>query len=272
MTAGGLARSRRITGVIAATMTVGVLIAGCAEKGSDQAASSSAPSSSGTSSSSSASAGAAQSPLSKGLLPAAAFGGNATVASMTVEQFQQQTSGQLGTATDLQVQPPQCRDALKSTQIDAGQIKELVAQTATTEGASGQASVTVEAIATGDATTGAVDELKSTLANCSKVTATSAQLGQVSVQFSAVDVSGVGTQAAAVSYTTTITPPGRAPVSVPVLLGEVKDGTRLVLLLTANANGANVNGSGGPAPAAPDPSAFTALFKKAYSTEHQQLG
>ena len=133
-----------------------------------------------------------------------------------------------------------------------------------------QQSVTLEAIMTGAAANSAVDGLKNTLANCAQVTATSAQIGQATVQFSPVDASGIGAQAAAASYTTTVTPPNQPAITVPALVGVVRDGDRLILLLSANADAASVNG--GPPPAAPDQAAFIDLLKNAYTTQHEALG
>ena len=271
------ARPRRLAGVVLSGVATSALVAGCGGGVSGQAAaSSSAPStspsssssSSSASSSASASAGTAQSPLAKGLLPASAFGADSTVVDLNLEQLQKTAAGKLGAATGLQVQPPQCAAALKGTQVDPSQVKNLVGKNGSSTSA-GQQTETLEAIMTGDAVSGAVDQLKNRLATCSHVTATSPKLGKVSVQFSPIDASGVGAPAAAASYTTTITPPGHAAITVPAVIGLVRDGDRLILLLTAHAQAPTA--AGAPTAKAPDPGAFTALLKQAYTTEHQAL-
>jgi hypothetical protein len=191
------------------------------------------------------------------------------VVDVNLEQLQKTTAGQLGTATGLQVRPTKCAGALKGTQVDPNRVKALVGKSATSRSATGQQSVTLEAIMTGDAVGSAVDQLKSTLANCSHVTATSPQIGKVTVQFAPVDASGTGAQAAAARYTTTVTPPSHAAITVPALIGVVHDGDRLILLLSLTADAASVNG--GAPPKAPDQRAFTDLLKQAYTTEHQAL-
>lgn len=207
--------------------------------------------------------------MAKALLPASAFGANATVIDVNLEQLQKTTAGQLGTATGLKVQPAQCAAALKGAQVDPSQVKQMVGKSATSQTAAGKGSETLEAIMVGDAVSGAVDQLKNRLATCSHVTATSPQIGKVTVQFSPIDVSGIGAQAVGASYTTTITPPGHAAITVPAVIGIVHDGDRLILLLTANAQAPTVQSA--PAPKAPNSAAFAALLKTAYTTEHQAL-
>jgi hypothetical protein len=247
---------RRSSGLVAA-VAAATLLAACAGQNKDgTAASSSSGSSSAASSSSS---GPRQSPLSKGLLPASAFP-QATVVSMTVQQFKQATAGQLAQASGLQVSPPECATALKTTQPDVDQVKDMVGQSATQQG-----SATIEAIMTGSATDGAVDKLKAAMTSCPKIDLTAPQLGTATLTFAPLDVSGVSDQAAAAQYTLTVTPPNHPPVTVPALMAVAQDHDRLVLLMTLTAN------AGGAAPATPDTAAFTALFGKAYTTEKKAL-
>lgn len=252
---------RRRMSAVLVTVAASALLAACAgQNGGTASGSSSATSSTAASSSSS---GARQSSLSKGLLPASAFP-QATVVSMTLQQFKQATAGQFGQAAGLQVSPPQCATALQTTQPDVDQVKDLVAQSANQQG-----SVTVEAIMSGSSVSGAVDKLKTALSSCPKIDITAPQLGTATVTFTPLDVSGVSDQAAAAQYTVTIAPPNHAPVTVPALIAAAQDHDRLVLLMTIAAN--DVNAQGGPPPATPDTNAFTTLFGKAYSTEKKAL-
>jgi hypothetical protein len=88
------------------------------------------------------------------------------------------------------------------------------------------------------------------------------------VAFTPIDVSAVSGSAAAAQYTVTLTPPNHAPVTVPALLGVAQDHDRLLLLTTVAGSDAS---TGGAAAAAPDPTAFTALFQKAYAAEKKAL-
>jgi hypothetical protein len=252
-----------VVGAAAAT-----LLTGCAGSGGSGAtASGSSPASSSASPSAS---GPQESPLAKGLLSPSAFGSSATVVSLTLQQFQQATSGKLGTAGGVTVDPPRCAGALRSTQTDPSRVKDLVAEAATTRG-SDRGTVTVEAIATGALVDGAVDELNSAVQSCPEVTVRSGQLGRATVKFSKIDVSKIAEKAAAVQFTTTVTPPGHDAVTVPAVIGAVQDGDRLVLLLDAAASNGAASSSGTSA-APPDTAAFTSLLRKAYETERNALG
>jgi hypothetical protein len=244
------------------------LVAGCGGNGG------SSGNTAAGSSSSSAASGPKESPLSKGLLSPSAFGSQATVVTMTLQQFQQATQGKLSQAADLKVDPPQCADALKSTQPDPNRIKDLVAEAATAENG-GQGAITVEAIATGDLVDGATGKLDAAVQDCPKITITSPQIGQATVEFSKIDVSKVAGKAAAVQFTTTITPPGHSAVTVPALVGAVQDRDRLVMLIVAAANNpeaAQSSGAAQPSVAPPDTATFTSLLQKAYTTEKNALG
>jgi hypothetical protein len=194
---------------------------------------------------------------------------------MTLQQFQQATASKLSQASDVKVDPPQCADALKSTQPDTDNVKDLVAEAATTQGG-GQGMATIEAIMTGDAANGAVEKLNAAIKNCPKITITSPKIGQATVTFDKLDVSKIVDQAAAAKFTTTLTPPGHSAVTVPALIGAVQDGDPLVLLVNAavNTTGGATQSSGQPASPSvdpPDTAAFTSLLRKAYTTEKSAL-
>jgi hypothetical protein len=264
-----------LVGVVPVSLVAVSLLAGCGGNGgsSGQAA---AGSSSPSSAASSSASGPKESSLAKGLLSPSAFGSQAEVVTLTLQQFQQATSGKLGQAPGLTVDPPQCAAALKSTQPETDKVKDLVAEAATTRSGT-QGTVTVEAIATGDLVDGAIGQMTTTVQNCPKVTVTSPQFGRATVEFSRIDVSKIADRAAAVQFTTTITPPGQPSVTVPALIGAVRDGDRLVMLVDAVAGnpGGAASPSGGtaqPSVAPPDTAAFTSLLQKAYTTEKDALG
>jgi hypothetical protein len=267
-------RSRRLPRGLLVGAAVATLVAGCAGNGgSGSTASGSSGTRAPAASPSSSASGPQESPLAKGLLSPSAFGAQATVVSLTLQQFQQATSGRLGTAAGVTVDPPRCAGALRSTQTDTSRVEDLVAEAATTR-SSDRGTVTVEAIATGEIVDGAVDALNAAVQSCPEVTVSSPQLGRATVRFSEIDVSTIADAAAAVQFTTTVTPPGHGAVTVPALIGAVRDGDRLVLLLDAaasNPNGGTASSSGtGVAP--PDTAAFTALLRKASETEKHALG
>lgn len=259
----GTRNSRRGGSGLLVAVAVGALLAACAgQHGSNDGTASGSTSSSSTAASPSSS-GPRTSPLTKGLLPASAFG-QANVVSMTLQQLKQLTAGKLGQASGLQVNPPQCASALKATQPDVDQVKDVVAESATQQG-----SATVEAIMTGSSVDGAPGKLKTAMSSCPKIDISSPQLGTATLTFTPLDVSSVSDQAAGAQYTLTVTPPNHPAVTLPALIAVAQDKDRAVLLMTIAASDANANG--GPPPATPDTNAFTALFGKAYSTEKKAL-
>jgi hypothetical protein len=237
-------RPRRGAVALLAGVAATALVAGCGAQGGSGGAAA-APSS--TASSSPAEPG-----LAEGLLPASAFGSDATVTGFTLEQLRQMAAGRLGTLQDVQVEPAACATVLRGVAAAVAGVQDLAGQSATT-----QDQVTVEALATG--TTDAVATLRSALAACPQAEVTAPQ-GSGTLTAEPVDVSSMGDQAVAVQLTATVIPPGRDAVSVPALLGLVRDQDRVLLLATATRGGA-----------APDEAQFTSLLQKAYSTQQDAL-
>src|SRR4051812_49496829 len=107
----GRIRSRRLLGAVLASVAAAGLLAGCAGAGKGSGGQAAASS---TSSAASSSAGSVTgSALTKGLLPAAAFGSQATVVGLTLEQLKQTTSGLGAAAAGLQVSPDSCAAAVQ---------------------------------------------------------------------------------------------------------------------------------------------------------------
>ena len=250
----GTAQRRvRRPGAVLAVVATAVLVAGCAGNGSGggkAAASSSSPAAS-------SSAGSVTgSKLTRGLLPADAFGADATVIGLTLEQLKQSTSSLGGGSTGgVQVDPPSCAAAVQGTAPNYDQVSDLAAQSAT-----GPSGATVEALMTGGPVKGAAEKLRGSAAACPQATVTTPSSGTVTLTFQSIPVKTMGDDAAAVELTTTLTKPDGSKLSVPALLGAVEDHHRLLLLITAGTGGAS-----------PDQAAFTALLDKAYTTQAAAL-
>jgi hypothetical protein len=254
---GSAARRPRSSVAVLAGLAAAGLLAGCASgQGGSAAASSSTTTSAAASSAASSSGSVSGSKLTKGLLPADAFGTQATVIGLTLEQLRQSTSTlAAGSMAGIQVEPPSCAAAVQGTSPDYDKVDDLAAQSAV--GASG---ATVEALMTGGPAKGAAEKLRGATAACPQATLTLPQAGQATITFTTLPIKDLGDDAAAVQMTTAVTKPDGTKASVPALIGAVEDHDRLLLLITAGTNGA-----------APDPAAFTALLEKAYSTEHAAL-
>ena len=262
--------SRRRLGLLTTALLGTVALAGCggsevegqASEGS-AGSSSSAPAGS-SSSSASESAGASASPapstgaagevedLSAGLLPAEAFGPGAQATPITADQLGQQQSslGGLGGLQDVTITPEACAPAVKTMQPGLDSLTALGAQTVTVGNAG-----TAEILAEGPRITDGIDQLAATVQTCPEATITAPQIGEAKATFTALDVPELGDGSAGVTMTISLNGPDGQPVSVPLLLGMVADGDRLVSLTAADPTGAT------------DPAAFVALLQQAY--EHQ---
>jgi hypothetical protein len=253
---GTAARRARPVPVALATLASAALLAGCASGGSGNGGSAAASSSSSSSAAASSSGSVTGSKLTKGLLPADAFGAQATVIGLTLAQLKQSTTT-LGAASTagIQVDPPSCAAAVQGTSPNYDQVEDLAAQSAvSTSGA------TVEALMTGGSAKGAAEKLRGAAAACPQATITTQQSGAATITFVTVPLKKVGDDAAALQMTTSLTKPDGTQASVPALIGAIEDHDRLLLLITAGTNGA-----------APDPAAFTALLEKAYTTQATAL-
>lgn len=182
--------------------------------------------------------------LSDALLPAAAFGDDATVVGLSLEQ--------LGALPDLAglpdgatVQPALCGTALTlaSTLTGSGDdLPTLVAQGAFTKDVR-----TLEVLADGPALDGLDLPVDQLLATCSTVTVTAADGTATTVSLSTLDVPDLGDTATGLQVT--VTHPGG---TVSALVGVVGEGSRALLLAQTGAAGA-----------APDQAGFTGLLTRA---------
>lgn len=213
------------------------------------------------------------------LLPASAFGADATVLSVTTEQLgsvgggwgswgggwwgpwhdrddDDNGDGDVDGDGDgdrwdewsdaVTVEPPGCAAALDALPPldEVGDSLTLAAQVARTP-----STRTVEALAESPALAGLQLPLEQLLADCASVTTTGPWGWSATVEVAALDAPPLGEQSAAVRVT--VDTEGRDPHTV--LVGVVLDGTRGLLLAQSAA----------PDAADPDPAAFTALLTDA---------
>lgn len=236
-------------------MVGAALLVGACGSDEDPAAGRPTPSSAATSTSSSAPGTSAAADLAQGLLPAEAFGEGAAVTEVSREQLDQ-AGGLAPPAEDLAVTPEACAAAVEETQPALDEYEDVAAQTATVG-----AATTVEVLLRGGPTGDAVEELVDAAENCPEAQLRSPELGDARITFERVPVPDLGDESGALLYTTVVTQPGGAEISVPALVGLVEDGDRLVTLLTLTTDGT-----------APDPAAFAALLEQAYQTQADALG
>jgi hypothetical protein len=250
----------RTGGGPAAAVVVVLLLSGCGGDGGggDAAASGS----------SSPAAGTSAPDLAGGLLKADSFGPDATVAALSLEQLRAGT-GLAALGKDMTITPASCATAVQRTQPDLDAYDDVVGVSATTG-----PSATVEILLRGGPTEGAMDQMAQAVQRCPHAQVTSPKLGTVTVDFESLPVADLGDGAAAMRYTTSVTTPDGGHVTVPVLVGAVEDGDRLVVLISLAdpRGGAAAGAAATPAPAALDPAAFTDLLRQAYQVEADALG
>jgi len=109
MVAGTKYRPRRLPRGLLIGAAATTLVAGCGGSGGSGNTAAGTPSDTSSSAASSSASGPQESPLTKGLLSPSAFGSNANVVSLTLQQFQQATSGKLSQAGDLRSTPRSAR-------------------------------------------------------------------------------------------------------------------------------------------------------------------
>ena len=255
MIAGSRLRRRSLGSLTAGLLAVAAL-AGCGSSVEGQASPASPSSSDGVSGGSSTSdspSGGSGSlddvaDLSAGLLPGEAFGAGAQVTPVTADQLEQQSQlGGLGALEDVTITPESCAPAVEQVQPGLEGLDGLAAQAVTV----GTGAV-IEVLAEGADITAGVDQLGTTVESCPQATISSPQFGTADVSFAPLDVPDLGDGAAGVTMTISVAGPDGQPVSVPVLLGMVADGDRLVSLTSTDPTGAS------------DPTEFVGLLQQAY--------
>ena len=243
--------------VLAGGISSVVLLTACggAEHTTSEAAGSSSSSPTPTSSSPATPAPTEDaSALAAGLLPAVAFGPEATLTPLTREQLRQ-SAGLAADPASLDVSPKSCAEVLSSTQPPIDDYEDVAAQSATVG-----ATTTVEVLLQGTGTSHAVSTLADAVKNCPEAQVSSPELGKATLTFETLDAPAAGDAVAAVRYTTTLTQGGQE-VSVPALVGLVQDGDRVITLLTIATDGSS-----------PDAAAFTSLLQQAFEVLAVHLG
>ncbi|WP_369138964.1 hypothetical protein [Modestobacter versicolor] len=253
------ARVRRSPGLLAAGLLGVVALAGCGSEVDGQGSASTPSSSAASSSASSSGAGSTGglddvADLSAGLLPASAFGTGAQATPITAEQVQGQAQlGGLGTE-GLTITPESCAPALKTVQPGLEDMDAFGAQTVVVG-----SGATVEVLASGAGLTAGIDQLTSTLDQCSELTLSSPDIGTATVTFAELAVPDLGDGSAGLTMTIETSGPGGQPVTVPVLLAMAADGDRLVSLTATDPTGAV------------DPGTFGDLLQQAFDHQADEL-
>ncbi|TFV53212.1 hypothetical protein [Blastococcus sp. TF02A-35] len=242
----------RLPGALAAGLVSAVVLAGCSgDGGSEESASS-------TSASSSAEETEAASDLASGLLPAEAFGAEASVVAISPEQLRQ-GAGISALTEGVEIQPESCRVAVEGTQPDLDDFEDVAAQSASLGG-----TATVEMLVRGGPLEDAVGQLSQAGERCPQAQVELPDIGQATITFENLPVDDLGDGSALLRYTTAVTAPDGTQISVPTLVGAVEDGDRLLLLLTVVADPT--------AGAELDAAAFADLLAQAYETQADALG
>src|SRR3954451_8510895 len=230
--------SRHSVGLLTAGLVGAVAVAGCGSEVEERASTSTSGSSSSAEAGSSSAApgnGALDdvADLSAGLLPADAFGAGASATPITADRLRQQFAlGGLGGLQDVTITPGACAPAVKTMQPGLDGLTALGAQTVTV-GSAG----TAEILASGTGITDGVDQLASTVQTCPEATITAPQIGTASATFAELAVPDLGDGSAGLTMTISLTGPDGQTVTVPVLLGMVKAGDRLVSLTATDPSG-----------------------------------
>jgi hypothetical protein len=217
----------------------------------------------GASSAASSSAAETVAPdLASGLLPADAFGPDATVVEITLEQLQRGAGLAAAGAEDLQIAPAECAASVEGTQPQFDDFDDIVAQSATAGSAT-----TVEVLVRGGPTKNTVDQLAAAADRCPQATIAAPEFGQATITFEPLPVDDLGDGAALLRYTTAVTLPDGTQVMIPALIGAVQDADRLLILMNLE-----TSALGAGAPAAPvDPAAFVELLEQAYQAQAEAL-
>jgi hypothetical protein len=250
--------ARRSRGVLTAGLVSAALLTACAggDESADAAAGSSSPESSE----------AQETPapdLAAGLLPAAAFGPEAAVVAITLEQLEQGAGAVAAGAEGVQITPEACAAAVEGTQPSFEDFGDVAAESATIGSAT-----TVEVLVRGGPTKDAVEQLADAAQRCPQAQITSPQIGTATVTFEALPVDDLGDGAAMLRYTTTVSLPDGTQATVPALIGAVQDSDRLLVLMSLDAGAAT---PGGTSAAPQDPAAFADLLGQAHEAQAEAL-
>ena len=252
-----MSTTARLSRLLAAGLLSTAVLTGC---GGDDADDQAAPT--GDKAAQSAAKEEPEADLASGLLGADAFGPSAVVTAVSPEDLEQGADEATSLAEGAQVTPAECGVALGKTQPDLSDFEDVAAVSAT-EGTT----VVVEMLIRGGPVEDEIDALTDTAERCPQVQISAPALGQASVTavFENLPAPDLGDDAALVRYTTTVALPDGTQGSVPMLIGAVEDGDRLVFLTTLAADPTAA------AAAPPDAAVFTSLLEQAYETQAAAL-
>ncbi|KQS71323.1 hypothetical protein ASG41_20180 [Modestobacter sp. Leaf380] len=247
--------------VLASGLSTVLLLAGCTseEEGTASPAptsaesSSAAPSSEGGGGGEDTGGGSASEDLTAGLLPADSFGAGSVAAPLSEAELAAGAAS-AADAGDVTITPESCDQAVDGSQIGVEDLDAFAAQSVT-----GAQSTSVQLISIGGDQDDPVGTLAAAAAECPQATISSPEIGSATITFAAVPVPDLGDGAAALSYTTTVTGPDGAPLTIPAVVGIVQDGDRLITLVTLSPTGAV------------DTAAFATLLEDAYDFQAAAL-
>jgi hypothetical protein len=245
-------RARRTT-LLATGLLAGAVLTGCSSDADvREAAATGAPSPSAEA----AAATSAAPDLAAGLLPAEAFGPGARVVPIGSEKLSQGALAGAGSLADVEITPDTCVAALEALPMTEPPAAEDVAAQLAVQGTA----YTAELLAVAGPAAEVVDRVPELVGQCPQVQVTSPEHGTATVDLATFDVPDLGDGAVGVAVTVVATEPGGAEVTVPALVGLVRDGDRVVALATGDREGAE-----------PDQAAFTDLLEQAFDTQAAAL-
>ncbi|RBY75191.1 hypothetical protein DQ239_17825 [Blastococcus sp. TF02-09] len=251
-----MSTTSRLRGPLAAGLLATAVLTGC---GGEDPADDAAPT--GAKASEASAKPEPEADLATGLLGADDFGPTAVVTAVSREELEDGAGESTALARGAEVTPAECSAAVQGTQPDFSDFEDVAAVSAVDE-----TTATIQMLIRGGPVEGSVQQLADTAVRCSEVQVTAPSLGQVVVSgvFENLPAPDLGDDAAVVLYTTTLDLPDGTQGSMPMLLGAVEDGDRLVFLTSLPANP-----TGADAPL--DAAAFTALLERAHETQAAAL-
>ena len=241
-------RARRTT-LLAAGLVAGAVLTGCSA-GADvqEAAATGAPAPSAEAAAATSTAG----DLAAGLLPADAFGADARVLPVSGERLSHGGLGAIGSPADVQVTPESCTAALEALPVPQPPAADDVAAQIAVAGTT----YTAELLAVAGPAAQLVGQVPELVEQCPQAQVGAPGHGTATIDLATFDVPDLGDDAVGIAVSAAATEPGGALVTVPALVGVVRDGDRVLVLATGDRTGAE-----------PDRAAFTALLEQAVDAQ-----
>jgi hypothetical protein len=200
--------------------------------------------------------------LASGLLPADAFGPEASVVAVSREQLQQRAALALAQAEGVQVTPEECAVAVAGTQLDFDDFEDVAAQTATVRTAN-----VVEVLLRDGPVEEMFDQLAGAAERCPSAQVTAPGVGQSSIEFWSPPTADLGDGSTLLGMYTEATLPDGTQAIANVFIGAVMDGDRLLLMINVDAS----TGLGAWGVAPDDPDVFNDILEGAYEAQADAL-